>query len=188
MGKVSEPKKGLDENTVKSVIAKYLEAHRKTKAKPTKGAGPDFIFDGEIIETKGSEFSFDRAVKQMLDYAPKYKALSFAFPIGAFTAQRVMQLNTLASVIYKQHGKMLKVICVIPDQSQNTYRVRDYYAQSLVQNVTEAVGNLLIWTYPETAAKPKSYEANRIREIDNLVQAALIQMTRHPTDSRQVIL
>lgn len=99
MDKVSEPKKGLDENTVKSAIAKYLDVHRKIKAKPTKGAGPDFIFDGEIIETKGSDSNFDRAVKQMLDYAPKYKGLSFAFPIQAFTAQRVMQLNVLASVI-----------------------------------------------------------------------------------------
>ena len=178
--------KPLDEKVVKLVIAKYLEIRRDVKARPTRGAGPDFVFDGEIIETKGGYFNFDRALKQMLDYAPKYKEISFAFPVEAFTAQRIMQLNTLAKVIYKQHSRMLKVICVIPEQPPNTYRVGEHNASTLAYNVAETIGELQIWTYPETEAKAKNYEADRIREIDKLVQAAMMQLTRRAADSRTV--
>jgi len=179
---------GLGENVVKSIIAKYLELHKRVRARPTRGAGPDFVFDGEIIETKGGNFNFDRAIKQMLDYAPKYREISFAFPIEAFTAQRVMQLDTLAKVVYKRHSRTLKVICVIPEQAPNTYRVGEHHASSLAYNVAETIGELQIWTYPETEAKSKNYEADRIREIDNLVQAAMMRLTRHATGSCTVIV
>jgi len=180
---VKKYKGGLGENVVKSVIAKYLELYKRVRARPTRGAGPDFVFDGEIIETKGGNFDFDRAIKQMLDYAPKYREISLAIPVEAFTAQRVMQLNTLAKVVYKQHRRTLKVICVFLEQPPNTYRVGEHYALSLAFNVAENIGELQIWLYPETEAKSKNYEADRIREIDNLVQAAMMRLTRYATGS-----
>jgi len=127
--KASEkPKRGMDEKTVRSVMQKYLEIYRKTKTKPTRGAGPDFIFNGEIVETKGSKFSFERAVKQILDYASKCRGLSLALPVEAFTAQRAMQLNVLGKIISKQHNRSLKLICVVTEPQIGRYRIGERYA------------------------------------------------------------
>jgi len=178
---------GPDERLMKTVVAKHLEIYKK-KVQPAKGAGPDFVFNGEIIETKGTDFDFDRAVKQMLDYAPKYRALSLALPIEAFTAQRVMQLNTLAKVIYKQHSKMLKLLCVVLAQQPNIYKVAEINPLTVAYNVAETIGNMDIWSYPETQAKPKNYEADRIQEIDILVQSALKQLIIRATDSATVVV
>jgi len=176
-------KRGINEDTVKSVIEGYLRAHRKIKASPSKGAGPDFVFNGEIIETKGGDFNFDRAVKQMVGYAPKYRSLCFAFPAEAFTAHRVMQLNALAKIIYKQHSKSLRLICILTEQQPNTYRIAEFDASNLAYNVAETIGDLQMWSFPVTEAKPRNYEADMIREIDILVQAAMNDIIRRSTDA-----
>jgi len=187
--KASEkPKRGIDEKTVRSVVQKYLEIHRKIRTKPTRGAGPDFIFNGEIVETKGSKFGFDRAVKQMLDYASKYRELSLALPAEAFTAQRVMQLNALGKIIYKQHSRSLKLICVLAEPQQGTYRIGEHYAHTLAYNVAEAIGDFREWSFPETEAKPKNYESGMIRNIDSLVQSAIMRLIRQATDARNIYL
>lgn len=177
----------LTENVVKAVIAKYLTDIKKVKVKPTRGAGPDFIFGGQIIETKGSDSDFDRTIRQMLEYAPKYTSITLAVPVGFFTAQRVLQLNTLAKVIYKQHMKMLTILSVILVSTSfdeiNQYQVGELQTLSLAFNVAERIGEMSEWTYIETSAKPKNYEANSIKEIDILARAAIANLTKQAVGS-----
>jgi hypothetical protein len=177
----------LTENVVKAVIARYLTDIKKVKVKPTRGAGPDFVFDGQIIETKGAESDFDRAIKQMLDYAPKYRSLAFALPVGFFTAQRVLQLNALAKIIYKQYMKMLTAICVV-SAGANMYTVGELQLLSLAYNVAERIGDMNEWTYTDTSAKPENYEADRIREIDVLVRAAVAHLTKQTSGSCTIVM
>lgn len=169
---------------MKVIVARYLKDVKKVNAKPTRGAGPDFIFGGQIIETKGSESGFDRTVKQMLEYAPKYSGLTLAVPVGFFTAEKVMQLNALAKVIYKQHTKMLSTLSILEVSSKavfaesSQYQVGELQTHNLAYHVSEKIGEMNEWTYPETPAKPKNYEANSIKNIDTLVRAAIAQLTK----------
>ncbi len=178
----------LTENVVKAVIAKYLNDVKKVKVKATRGAGPDFIFGGQIVETKGSDSDFDRMVKQMFEYAPKYTSLVLALPVGFFTAQRVLQLNSLAKVIYKQHTRILTILSVLVEQPSNYYRVGELQALSLAYNVAERIGAMNEWIYPETESKPKNYEAARIRKIYILVRGAVAHLTKQSTGSYTVFV
>jgi hypothetical protein len=124
----------------------------------------------------------------MLEYAPKYASLTLAVPVGFFTAQRVLQLNTLAKVIYKQHMKMLSILSILSEQPTNSFRVGELQALSLAYNVAERIGDMNEWVYPDTEAKPQNYEAARIKEIDILVRAAIAHLTKQSTGSCSIII
>jgi len=102
------------------------------KAHPTgKGEkGPDFYIDGSAVEVKGSKFSSERLMEQLVTNAYREKEAHLALPIQAFSAKLLIQLYILGGAINEILGKFLKLYLV--SQLGEFYYVKEYYDVRIV--------------------------------------------------------
>ncbi len=73
-------------------------------------------------------------------------------------------------------------------EAARTYTVAEHSASNLVYHIAEIIIDNPIWSYSDTDVTPKNYDATRICEIDNLIQAAMMQLTRRATGDCAITL
>ena len=165
----------MKEDTVKEIVRKYVIEKEGWKVEPTRGAGPDLLYEGRIVETKGSKSYFNKAIKQIVEYGPKYHEISVAFPIDTLTCEKLAKLDALGHVLSLKHNRNLKIL-LLDEPEPSSYALAIFYGASLTYNAIQRIRELQIWTYPDTPAEEKDYEAKRIGDINTLIRACLRRM------------
>ena len=160
---------------MKEVVRKYVTEKEGWEVEPTRGAGPDLIYSGKIVETKGSKSDFNKAVKQIMEYGPKYHEISVAFPIDTLTCEKIAKLDALSHVLSLKYKRNLKIL-LLDETEPGPCRLATFYGPSLTYNAIQQIRELQIWDYPDSPAREKDYEAKRIVDINTLIRAGLRRM------------
>lgn len=171
----------MKEDIVKEIVRKYVTQKEGWKVEPTRGAGPDLLYEGKIVETKGSKSDFNKAIKQIVEYGPKYHEISVAFPTDTLTCEKLAKLDALSHVISLRHNRNLRIL-LLDEPEASSYALAVFYGGSLTYNAIQQIRELQIWTYPDTPAKEKYYEARRIGDINTLIRACLRRMIMDSSD------
>lgn len=166
----------MKEDTVRAIVKVYLTEKERWKVEPTRGAGPDLLYRGKIVETKGSKSDFNKAIRQMIEYGPKYQEIAVAFPIDALSCEKLAKLDVLTHVLSLRHERNLRVLLLDREAEPGLYVMVTFYGASLTYNAIQQIRELRIWDYPDSPGKDENYEAKRIADINVLIRAALRQM------------
>ena len=88
----------MTEAQVRRVMLSYL-AEIGERFTGQEGAGPDILRDGGALEVKGSRFPLRRSLRQIVEYAFRYKTVALALPVDAVSVGLLLRLYLVEAAL-----------------------------------------------------------------------------------------
>ncbi len=181
----------MNEPLVKAVMAAYFKQKQVDAHPIDKGEkGADFYIDGAAVEVKGEGLDYQRLFEQLVTYAYREREVHLALPVEAVTAEGLVQLYVLESVIRELRSKSIRLYLI--KEQNDTFYVKEFYGmgsllpygisnpKSLIQLVhaeTKAREGLRDQELPDAEARRIAESVKwRVKEIDRTVVELLGQV------------
>jgi len=176
----------LEEKEVREVIGKYFEQTRK-KVVPQKGAGPDFLGEGVAVETKPTNFDFERAFRQYVNYAFKYVGLWIVLPEDSLDIRSILTLYLMDRVLWEKHLKSTKLY-IVAKRTEKEYSVREFAIKDFFLEVIAKIPDGFRYYHQTKPSEAIQEIVSRLSDLDMELKSVVSKMVKDHYSSVKISL